>query len=399
MQMSCSSRRACGIPLPACRRDTLRNRALQCNAKTSQFAGVDVKPLEKIIVATSAAIVLQLSPLAAAESQASDVAAVGTCLLTSCQTQLAKCIGDFNCLQDLICLQGCQGKPDEQACEIRCGDLYEDEAVTVFNACAVSDQKCVPQAVTDNYPLPNDEILDDSFDTSQFQGRWYITAGYNKLFDCFDCQEHYFTSPEPGKLFGNIQWRIPRPDGDFLERSTVQRFLQDPVHPSKLYNHDNDYLHYEDDWYVVSWRPDEYAFIYYKGNNDAWLGYGGATVYTRAAEFPKAYEPEMRKAAESVGLRWDDFTITDNSCPDHPKRASFPFNLFRGAQQLEASIVREFEEDLQSFGRGFTVLETAVQNELSAEEQLIRREIADATRVLEKMEQSYDKYGVFKFTK
>lgn len=110
----------------------------------------------------------------------------------------------------------------------------------------------------------------------------------------------------------------------------------------------------------MSWKPDEYAFIYYKGNNDAWVGYGGATVYTRAAEFPKEYEPEMRKAAEAVGLKWDDFTITDNSCPDHPKRVPFPFNLFQSAQQLEASIVREFEEDLQSFGRGFTVLETGM---------------------------------------
>lgn len=184
--------------------------------------------------------------------------------------------------------------------------------------------------------------------------------------------------------------------------------VQDPVHPSKLYNHDNEcapchlqgniavlmpycrihgcdvrlplvnhqpsadpsvtciaqhcsvhrYLHYEDDWYVVSWRPEEYAFIYYKGNNDAWLGYGGATVYTRAAQFPKEYEPEMRKAAEAVGLKWADFTITDNSCPDHPAKKPFPFNLFQSAQQLEASLVREFEQDLQSFGRGFTVLET-----------------------------------------
>lgn len=63
--------------------------------------------------------VLNVSPIGTADAQAADVAAVGTCLLTSCQTQLAKCIGDFNCLQDLICLQGCQGKPDEQACEIR----------------------------------------------------------------------------------------------------------------------------------------------------------------------------------------------------------------------------------------------------------------------------------------
>ena len=111
----------------------------------------------------------------------------------------------------------------------RCGDLYEDEAVTTFNCCAVSDKKCVPQAVTeDAYPVPQDAVLDSSFDLSNFQGRWYITAGYNKLFDTFDCQEHYFSSPrdEPNKVFGKIQWRIGKPDGDFIERDTVQRFVQ-----------------------------------------------------------------------------------------------------------------------------------------------------------------------------
>ena len=32
------------------------------------------------------------------------------------------------------------------------------------------------------------------------QGRWYITAGLNPLFDTFDCQEHYFGVPEEGEL-------------------------------------------------------------------------------------------------------------------------------------------------------------------------------------------------------
>ena len=50
--------------------------------------------------------------------------------------------------------------------------------------------------------------------------------------------------------------------------------------------------------YVAAWKPDEYAFVYYKGNNDAWRGYGGATVYTRAPSFPKEYDGDMRKAAE-----------------------------------------------------------------------------------------------------
>ncbi len=58
------------------------------------------------------------------------------------------------------------------------------------------------------------------------QGRWYITAGLNPLFDDFDCQEHYFGVPEPGKLYGKINWRISKPDNDFIERSTVQTFKQ-----------------------------------------------------------------------------------------------------------------------------------------------------------------------------
>ena len=48
-----------------------------------------------------------------------------------------------------------------------------------------------------------------------------------------------------------------------------------------LRNDGNDFLNYTDDWYILGWKEDAYAVIYYKGNNDAWKGYGGATVYTR----------------------------------------------------------------------------------------------------------------------
>ncbi len=59
------------------------------------------------------------------------------------------------------------------------------------------------------------------------------------------------------------------------------------ANPAVLWNHDNDYLHYSDDWYILASKPDEYLLIYYKGNNDAWKGYGGATVYTRHAPLPQ----------------------------------------------------------------------------------------------------------------
>lgn len=55
------------------------------------------------------------------------------------------------------------------------------------------------------------------------------------------------------------------------------------VSPAYLRNDNNEYLHYTDDWYILASKPDQYVVIYYKGNNDAWKGYGGATVYTRSA--------------------------------------------------------------------------------------------------------------------
>lgn len=155
--------------------------------------------------------------------------------------------------------------------QIKCGDKYADKAIDAFNTCAVSEKKCVPQRVDEGkkelfgfsfptkmkthplqyiitlvaglYPIPSDCALDKEFDLSSFQGRWYITAGLNPLFDAFPCQEHYFASPESGKVFGKINWRIPQDNGDFMERSTMQSFVQDPNNPAILYNHGNEYLH------------------------------------------------------------------------------------------------------------------------------------------------------------
>ena len=55
------------------------------------------------------------------------------------------------------------------------------------------------------------------------------------------------------------------------------------VSPAYLRNDNNKYLNYTDDWYILAQKPDEYVVIYYRGNNDAWKGYGGATIYTRCA--------------------------------------------------------------------------------------------------------------------
>jgi violaxanthin de-epoxidase len=54
---------------------------------------------------------------------ATDTKAVGQCLLSGCQTQLAACIADEKCAENLVCLAQCSGKPNEGACQVRCWPL------------------------------------------------------------------------------------------------------------------------------------------------------------------------------------------------------------------------------------------------------------------------------------
>eukprot|EP01023_Acetabularia_acetabulum_P067141 TRINITY_DN9197_c0_g1_i1.p1 TRINITY_DN9197_c0_g1~~TRINITY_DN9197_c0_g1_i1.p1 ORF type:complete len:424 (-),score=61.91 TRINITY_DN9197_c0_g1_i1:430-1701(-) len=363
--------------------------------------GVDkkeVKKLQQLFLGGVMSVSLLIAPV----SEAADPAVVGSCLLKNCQVALAKCLGDVGCLENLVCLQSCNGKPDEAGCQVRCGDLYEDKAVDTFNSCAVSDKKCVPQKIDDStYPVPPDCSLDTKFSLDDFQGRWYITAGYNQLFDTFDCQEHFFAVPQPGRLFAKINWRIDKPDNDFIQRSTMQRFVQQSDNPALLQNRGNEYLHYEDDWYIISSKPDNYVFVYYIGNNDAWKGYGGAVVYTRASSFPVEYIDEMKQAATSVGLDWDKFTITDNTCPPHPPPKSIVQELEddvikveKATQKAAVKEAQEIEyvldEDLMSFGRGFTVIEGRLSRALYKEEMELEKGFEQAKKMIQKFEKQSD---------
>jgi violaxanthin de-epoxidase len=260
-------------------------------------------------------------------ANAADSLKIVQCLFSKCQLPLAKCIANPKCLANVICINTCNNRPDETECQIECGNLWENDVVGEFNKCAVSEMSCVPQKPDDGkYPIPPPESLVPKFDTSIFQGRWYITAGQNELFDRFPCQVHFFTPTKPGTFFGKLNWRIEEPDGEFFTRDALQRFVQDPQEPAHLLNHDNEYLHYQDDWYIVDYEPDNnsgglppFVFVYYRGSNDAWDGYGGAVVYTRAAALdPTEQNPllsRLRVAASKVGMDWDnDFAITDNTC-------------------------------------------------------------------------------------
>lgn len=39
-------------------------------------------------------------------------------------------------------------------------------------------------------------------------------------------QEHFFESPGPGRIAAEINWRVPLPEGGFIQRRTAQEFVQ-----------------------------------------------------------------------------------------------------------------------------------------------------------------------------
>ncbi|XP_042499776.1 violaxanthin de-epoxidase, chloroplastic [Macadamia integrifolia] len=278
-------------------------------------------------------------------AEAVDALKTCACLLKECRVELAKCVANPSCAANIACLQTCNNRPDETECQIKCGDLFENNVVDEFNECAVSRKKCVPQkSDVGDFPIPDPASLVKSFNIGDFSGKWYITSGLNPTFDAFDCQLHEFHT-EANKLVGNLSWRIRTPDSGFITRSAVQRFVQDPSQPGILYNHDNEFLHYQDDWYILSSKienkPEDYVFVYYRGKNDAWDGYGGAVVYTRSAVLPDSIIPELEKAAKNVGRDFNKFIRTDNTCGPEPPLVE---RLEKTVEEGERTIVREVEE-------------------------------------------------------
>lgn len=353
----------------------------------------------KGITATMLAVTLSFNSLGSPLLQsiqpanAADGAAIGTCLLKKCRLPLAKCITNPNCLANVICINTCNGKEDETGCQIKCGDIFENEVVGEFNKCAVSDMDCVPTRSDDgSYPEPASDKLVSKFDTKLWNGRWYITAGQNELFDRFPCQVHFFTETEPGKFFGKLNWRIQEPDGEFFTRDAVQRFVQDPQQPGHLINHDNEYLHYQDDWYIIDYADDDnkegvppFAFVYYRGANDAWVGYGGAVVYTRDSKLPPELIPRLREAAKKINFDYDkDFAETDNTCKDMAKTEGLLLK-----EQFAGKVALQTEKQLQAEAvkvRGFA------SNSVKAQYMFFNNELGQAEKAFEELSKSAKKF-------
>lgn len=140
--------------------------------------------------------------------------------------------------------------------------------------------------------------------------------------------------------------------------------------------------------YVISSKmegsPDDYFLVYYRGKNDAWDGYGGAVLYTRSKTVPQSILPEVRQASKEVGLDFDRFIQTDNTCgPQQPLFARLEKKVEDEVIKVEERVLEAGKEELRllaSLGKGLQELE-------KDKEVFLKRLAADDKELLEAMEQ------------
>lgn len=107
-------------------------------------------------------------------------------------------------------------------------------------------------------------------------------------------------------------------------------------------------------------KPDDYIFVYYRGRNDAWDGYGGSVLYTRSSTLPESIIPRLQKAAQSVGRNFDTFIRTDNTCGPEPPLVE---RLEKTAVEGERFLVKEAEESEKFIVKEAEEIEKEVEKE------------------------------------
>jgi violaxanthin de-epoxidase len=178
-------------------------------------------------------------------------------------------------------------------------------------------------------------------------------------------------------MYIKINWRVNRPNGQFYERSDVQRFYQEPDGKAILHNNGNVMLHYQDDWYIPAFKEGEWVYIYYRGTNDAWDGYGGATVYATSPDLKPEWIPDLEAASKKVGVKWSDFVITDNSCKPAPElKLTRPTDL-----DTLADDARVLEKDIES-------VERVVEKDVKRFESFVATEFNSVETNIESIEQN-----------
>lgn len=279
-----------------------------------------------------------------------------TCFAKKCSVPMTKCIGDFDCIKGLACSAKCSG---DSQCTVGCFARYNSPILEDVLHCTVEEAGCIdiatqvraPDALQDA-PRPPKRLVPAT--PATMEGRWYKVMGFNKKYDCFDCQTNTFsavdfteaqdTSTEEATSRVSVEYSMPR-QRIFNRRvgspatpikSTVQEELVFDAPNSRRTARTQGRmfgLTFWENWYVIGANTPEqpeFRFIYYTGKTLE-SRYQGAFVYTRTPELPTDLLPTVDKIARQAGLNPAKGCFIDNKCyiaPSEPEEQQGPLGQF-----------------------------------------------------------------------
>lgn len=188
-----------------------------------------------------------------------------TCITRHCSGDIAACLGDEVCRENMNCAGACEG---DSGCTVQCSYSYQAETIDNMMSCLFVDYECLSLPPPD--PI-NDATCRDpkntvaSVDNDLLMGDWYIVAGFNPLYDCFDCQVSTY-SIKDGKLDYSALFNMPAANGTEIW-PTDEMLGDDQSTPGHMVFDEVEFgLPHHQDWYVMHLDEDT-MMCYYCGDS------------------------------------------------------------------------------------------------------------------------------------
>ena len=254
----------------------------------------------------------------------------GSCILVNCSLPSVTCFLDRQCRQATLCNAKCQGKKDEEACNLLCELTYGYNSTKYRNLMqCMSDHGCLPVSPSDGICLANDSYtIKNLTDMAQIKGKWWILRGLNcgqkgwpAGFDYFPCQRDEFVM-EHSRWIDHIAYC----GGSNNTCATPMVFtvanvsLTSPGVMTHWYT-DPPLKPQIEKWRVLSWPHPDWMLYIYCGSTPTGP-YAGGSVVNRSVKpptgiIPEYVEVEFQTIAHQFGFDYNAMCVSNvTNCSD-----------------------------------------------------------------------------------
>lgn len=252
-----------------------------------------------------------------------------SCVIKNCLPPLFKCLEDSTCRGNLEKMGPCMAtlKPTDPrypyACMVPDNKLRND-----FLHCVIQEHKCAPILPGPKYPscrmadvVPKGDIHGDKyFKISDLKGKWHKVRAWKlgEPFECLGCQSAEFTQTTAGEVAFQSNWTEDDIKNTPTPMSVVSHMKARPSGgPGALENSGSMFgLNYVEPYLVVkdaSVSSEPFLFFYVCGSTMQG-NYTTAFVLGKTPTLSAEAEKAASLVAESIGLKWSDFCVNNNTC-------------------------------------------------------------------------------------